>query len=88
MPGTHENSRSMTLPTDDQAVVPVPEDQPRSSMSLGFSQSMPVSDETEPSGAPSALPSAPEPQRPKTRLQSGIVKPKRMYDGMIRYSFF
>jgi len=63
VPGTHENSCSMTLPTDDQAVVPVPEDQPRSSMSPGFSQSMPVSDETEPSGAPSALPPAPEPQR-------------------------
>jgi histone deacetylase 1/2 len=88
VPGTHENSCSMTLPTDDQAAVPVPEDQPRSSMSPGFSQSMPVSDETEPSGAPSALPSAPEPQRPKTRLQSGIVKPKSLYDGMIRYSFF
>jgi hypothetical protein len=51
-------------------------------------QRVPVST-VPPTGAPlvSSIPDS-EPQRHQTRLQSGIVKPKRMYDGMIRYSFF
>jgi len=36
----------------------------------------------------SPLPAAPDPPRRQTRLQSGITKPKKMYDGMIRYSLF
>jgi hypothetical protein len=51
-------------------------------------QRVPVST-VPPTGAPlvSSVPDS-EPQRHQTRLQSGTVKPKRMYDGMIRYSFF
>lgn len=31
---------------------------------------------------------APDPPRYQTRLQSGIIKPKKLYDGMIRYGMF
>ncbi|XP_072146538.1 uncharacterized protein [Setaria viridis] len=62
----------------------------------GVMQSAPTHEGESPSGSPLAsaphVPDTgnenPEPQRHQTRLQSGIVKPKRMYDGMIRYSFF
>ena len=37
-----------------------------------------------PPGSPTATPS-PEPQRPTTRSQRGIVKPKKFTDGTIRY---
>jgi hypothetical protein len=36
-------------------------------------------------GSPADMPSSPEIQRPKTRLQSGIRKPKQYTDGTIRY---
>ena len=41
------------------------------------------------SSTTSSSPAAtPDPPRHQTRLQSGIIKPKKLYDGMIRYGMF
>jgi len=77
-------SAAPTAPTP--ASVSPPASPPRSSTPPGSAAASPSpSSQNTPESPPSSTTS---PLRPKTRLQSGITRPKKFYDGIIRFGYF
>jgi hypothetical protein len=69
-----------TPPTTGSAAA-APEDSPGSTSASGLEPRSSVA-------TPSATVLAPPVERPHTRLQSGVTKPKKFTNGTIRYAYF